>query len=367
MRHHPLLPLVMAASLAAHAQEAAPVRLELTEVVAGSLDKTTVIPGELRPFQRVDIHAKVSGFVDEVRVDRGSRVTRGRVLVVMSAPELQAQRAEASARIAAAEAERAQAEAQLAAAEGTHTRLVEAARTPGVVAGHDVMLAEKAAEAERARLASTEGTIAAHRAALRAIEETERYLRVTAPFDGVITARFAHVGTLAGPAGDGGAPLLTIEQVRRLRLVASLPEAYTQSIVTGREVEFSVLAHPGRRFVGAVARPAYSVDTATRTMPVELDVDNPDGLLSPGMYAEVAWPIRRAGDSLLVPASAIEATTERIFVIRVRAGVAEWVDVRRGLAQGNQVEIFGDVAAGDTVVVRATDEIRPGTRVEPAT
>lgn len=365
----PLLPLsVLPLALqAAVAQEPATVRVEVTKVVATRLDKTTVIPGELKPFQRVGIHAKVSGFVEEVRVDRGSRVTKGQLLVVMSAPELEAQRAEAGARLAAAEADQSEADAQLAAAESTHTRLVDADKTPGVVAGNDIVLAEKAVEAARARLTSIEQTIAAHRATLRAVEETARYLRVTAPFDGVITERYAHVGTLAGPSSEGDTPLLTLEQMRRLRLVAAVPEAYTESIVTDREVEFSVPAYPGRRFTGRVSRPAYAVDATTRTMPVELDVRNDNDRLMPGMYAEVFWPIRRSGESLFVPPTAIKSTTERIFVIRVRDGVAEWVDVRRGLTQGNLVEVFGDLAAGDAIVVRATDEIRPGTRVEPAT
>lgn len=344
--------------------ETAIVRTELTQAIAKALHKTTVVSGELEPYQRVELHAKVTGFVEAVHVDRGSAVEEGQVLAELSAPELAAQRIEGQAKIAAASAQRAESQARLAAAEQTYQRLSEAAETPGAVAAHDVILAEKAVEAERARLDSLAKTIAALEAAVRVIEETEKYLQVKAPFAGVITERHAHVGALAGPEGNPGPPLFTLEQVARLRLVAAIPEAYAQSIVRGRQVQFTVSAYPAETFAGTVARPAYAVDPETRTMPVELDYANPDLKLAPGMYAAVQWPVRRAGETLFVPPTAIRATTERIFVIKVADGRAEWVDVRRGMTEGDLTEVFGDLAPEDWVVLRATDEIRPGTQVE---
>ena len=352
----PVLPLL--------AQPAEAVRTELTSVISKALEKTTVIPGELRSFQSVGIHAKVSGFVEEIHVDRGSRVKKGQLLAEMTAPELEARRAEARAKIPAVEAQRSEAQARLAAAESTYERLKEAAKTPGVVAGNDVVLAEKAVDAGRARIDSLERTVTAIEASVHAIEEIEKYLQVTAPFDGVITERYAHVGTLAGSGGAGDMALFRIEQIHRLRLIAPVPEAYMESIELGRKIGFTVPAYPGEISTGTVARPAQAVDPGTRTMPVELDVYNASGRLKPGMYAEVSWPIRRNADSLFVPPSAIKSTTERIFVIRVRNGKAEWVNVRRGMTEGNRVEVFGDLEAGDKVVLRATDEIRPGTAVQ---
>lgn len=344
-------------------QTGAPVTTDLTQVVAKPLEKTVQIPGELAPYQTVDIHAKVSGFVNSVEVDRGSRVKEGRLLATMTAPELDAQRAEAEARIAAIEAQRAEAAAKLAAAQSTLERLQEAARTPGVVAGNDLVLADKAAEAERSKVVSLEKSVAAAEAAVRSIEEIEKYLRITAPFSGVITERYMHPGSLAGPAGNARTPLFRLEQVSRLRLVVPVPEAYVESVRQGTRVGFTVPAYPGRKFFGTVARPAHSVDPETRTMPVELDVDNSSGRLAPGMYAETSWPVRRSGESLFVPPSAVKSTTERTFVVRVKEGVADWVDVRRGMMSGDLLEVFGDLQPGDTVVARATDEIRPGTIV----
>ena len=361
----PILVALAAMAIPTFGQDAGQVRTELTEVVLKPLQRTTTIPGELKAYQRVDIHARVTGFVESLHVDRGSFVKKGQLLAAMSAPELAAQRAEAQARIPAVISQKVESQAKLAAAESTYRRLGDAAKTPGAVAGNDVVLAEKAVEAERARLESIDKTVAAYEAAVRSIEAIEKYLTVSAPFSGVVTERLAHVGALAGPEGVAGVPLFTLAQVSRLRLVAAVPEAYRQSIAPGRRVRFTVAAFPGEVFAAVVARPAYAVDPNTRTMPVELDFANSDTQLTPGMYAEVMWPIRRSDPTLFVPATAIQATTERIFVIRVTNGKAEWVNIRRGMTERDFVEVFGDLAGGDQVVLRATDEIRPGTSVMP--
>jgi RND family efflux transporter MFP subunit len=181
-------------------------------------------------------------------------------------------------------------------------------------------------------------------------------LKITAPFDGVITERRVHPGALAGSGA-----LLELEQNQRLRLVVAVPEAETAGIEPAARVAFTVPAYPGRTFTGVVARPARSLEPKTRTMPVELDVDNARGALSPGMYAEVAWPVRRQGASLLVPLSSIVTTTERMFVIRASNGRAEYVTVSRGAPAGDLVEVFGPLHAGDEILRRASDEIRSGT------
>ena len=136
-------------------------------------------------------------------------------------------------------------------------------------------------------------------------------------------------------------------------------------ITEGDEIKFSVLAFPGVPFAGKVARLAHALEVKTRTMPVELDVDNAAGKLAPGMFAEVQWRMTRPDASLFVPASSIVTTTERTFVIRLKEGVAEWINVRLGVATPPDVEVFGALAAGDWVATRGTDELRPGTKVIP--
>lgn len=342
-------------ALVAHAQ--------LVQVISRPVQGATVLPAELRPFRNIDVYARVSGFVARVAVDRGSQVHKGDVLATLTAPEMDARIAEGKARVVAVESQRAEAEARRAAAESTWNRLKEAARTPGAVAGNDVVLAEKSVDAERAKLASIARNVEAAQASVAALQEMLRFLAVTAEFDGVITERLVHEGSLAGPESKSAAPLFRLEQIDRLRLIVAVPEALAGAIRKGVRVPFTVAAYPNDTFTGVVARPAFSLDPKTRTMPVELDVVNTGLRLSPGMYAEAAWPQGRGGNSLLVPARAIKSTTERTFVIRASSGVAEWVDVRRGSADGNLVEVFGNLKPGDRVLERATDEIRNGDRI----
>ncbi len=158
-------------------------------------------------------------------------------------------------------------------------------------------------------------------------------------------------------------PMVRIETPSRLRLVIPVPEAYVAGISEGAKVEFSVSAYPGQTFSAPVARIAQSIDAKTRTMPVELDVSNPSGRLAPGMFSEVLWPVHRRGPTLFVPTSAVARTTERVFVIRIRDGSADWVDVKTGATSGSLVEVFGDLKEGDEVAARGTDELRPGTQV----
>ena len=339
-----------------------PSSVETTKVVSQALDKVVTIPGDLTPYQGVNLSARVPGFVESLSVDRGSFVKRGQVLARISAPELRAQRAEAEAKVQAVRAQEAEAEAKTVAAQSTYDRLKAASATPGVVAGHDVEIAERGLEAARAHVNALKGSGGAAEAAVKAVQEMETYLQLVAPFDGVITERNVHPGSLVGPSTGA---LLRIEQVTRLRLTVPVPESYVGTITKGTKVEFRVTAFPDRTFQGVIARPAHTLDMKTRSMLVELDVNNPKQLLAPGMFAEVQWPISRPQASLFVPRTAVVRTSERQFVVRVRNGVAEWVDVRRGELNGDVIEVFGDLRAGDDVVRRGNDEIRPGTKLTP--
>jgi membrane fusion protein, multidrug efflux system len=334
----------------------------VTNVTARGLDRPLAVPGDLVAYQDVELRSKIPGFVEAVNVDLGSRVRRGELLVRLVAPEIASQRAEANARIQSARSQRLEAEARLASAEATFQRLKAAAATPGVVAGNDVDVAQRTVEADRARVEQWKENEDAARSAAKAVGELESYLRVTAPFDGVITDRAVHPGSLAGPSGP---PLLRLQQVARLRLVVNVPETAVGSAMQGEAVNFTVPAYPGEMFNGKVARVGHALDPRTRTMPVELDVANPTGRLAPGMFAQVSWAMRRARESLFVPATAIATTTERTFVVRVRNNTAEWVDVKRGVTADQLVEVFGALSPGDVVALRGTDEIRHGTQVSP--
>jgi RND family efflux transporter MFP subunit len=296
--------------------------------------------------------------VERVLIDRGSEVKKGELLAELSAPEMAAQIAEAESKVQAAEAERLQAEAQLAAAQASYERLRKASETPGAIAENELIQAEKQVEAAKSLVSARAQATRAAQAAVGTLEDLEAYLKITAPFDGVVTDRLVHPGALVGPPADP--VLLVIQQVSRLRLVVAVPEEDTGGIPRDARVEFTVPAYPDRMFSGTVARISHALDEKTRTMPVELDVANREGLLAPGMYPSVKWAVRRSRPALFVPKTSVVTTTERTFVIRNQQGRAQWVDVRRGAAQGDLVEVFGDLRAGDSVVRRATDEIREG-------
>ncbi|MBL8175412.1 MAG: efflux RND transporter periplasmic adaptor subunit [Bryobacterales bacterium] len=335
--------------------------VEVVNVTSKVLERKSRLPGEFAPYQTVDLHARVGGYVEKVEVDIGSTVKAGQLLVTLSAPEMKAQLAEAEAKIGVLESQKIEAEVKLLAVQSTYEKLKAASATPGVIAGNELVLAEKAVDVAKAMIVSLESSAKVARAAVDAQKELMAYLQVHAPFDGVITQRWAHPGALVGPAK--GQALLRVEQQSRLRLIVAVPEGESGNIPRGAKVAFTVPAYIGETFAGTVARHPHTMDAKTRTMPVELDVVNTGLRLTPGMYPEVQWPYKRPRASTLVPPTAIVTTTERSFVIRVSDGKTEWVNVSRGLAAGDLVEVFGGVKDGDTVVKRGSDEIREGATV----
>jgi membrane fusion protein (multidrug efflux system) len=356
----PAIAVVLTAISAGVRAQGTTASVETVKVVSQALAKTITIPGDLTPYQGVNLHAKVAGFVESVAVDRGSWVKKGQILARLSAPELRAQRAEAEAKVQAVRAQQAEAQAKMVGAQGTHDRLKAASATPGVVAGNDVEVAAQTHAALGAQVEALKSSGAAAEAALKAVTELEAYLQIEAPFDGAITERNVHPGSLVSQSSG---PLLRIEQSSRLRLTVPVPEVYVGGITNGTKVHFKVAAFPDQTFQGVIARPSRSLDMKMRSMLVELDVMNPKQVLAPGMFAEVQWPISRGQASLFVPTSAVVRTSERQFVVRVRNDVAEWVDVRRGQVNGAVIEVFGDLKEGDVVVQRGNDEIRPGTKI----
>jgi len=333
--------------------------IELAPVLAKSVLRTMELPGEIEPYLNVTLHSRMAGFVERVLVDRGSIVKQGDLLVELSAPEMKAQIAEAESKVQAAEADRLQAEAQVAASESTLARMREAAKTPGAIAGNEIAVAEKQVEAGKALVNSRQQASRAAQASLDAIKTMETYLKITAPFDGVITERLAHPGALV--SSNTNSPLLVLQQISRLRLIVSVPEESVGVIVRGASVSFRVPAFPEHTFSGTVARIPRTLDAKTRSMAVELDVLNKDQLLAPGMYPTINWPVRSSQQSLFVPRTSVVTTGERTFVIRDSAGRAEWVDVKKGRTDGDSIQVIGPLRPGDRVVKRATDEIREGT------
>ena len=358
MTRNRFFPVMIACASLTSVRVALPQNVDLVPVVAKPVSRTIDLPGEIAPYLSVSLHAKVQGYVERIPVDRGSIVKKGELLAELSAPEVSARIAEAEAKVQAAEAESLQAEAQLAGAQSTYERLQAASRTPGAVAGNEVIQAQNQVDSIKALInARRQATIAAE-ATVRSLRDMQGYLKITAPFDGVVTERLVHPGALVGPGADP--VLLVLQQVTHLRIIVAIPEENVSAIERGTKAYFTVPASPGRTYSGTVARIAQVLDQKTRTMPVELDVANQDGSLAPGMYTNVKWPVRRTQPALFVPRTSIVTTTERTFVVRDQNGQAHWVDVRKLAAEGDLAEVLGDLKPGDLVVRRATDEMREG-------
>jgi RND family efflux transporter MFP subunit len=336
-------------------------------VESQKLNTMLSLPAQTVAYESVDIYPKVTGFIETISVDRGSRVKAGELIIRLSAPELVAQRAHAEAAIQTAQSQLASAQAKLAADEGTYQHLAAAAKTPGVVAVNDLQVAQQTAAADKAQVQAAEDNVRAARETLRSIAQLESYLDIRAPFDGIVTARNMHPGALVGPSSGqpGSPPIVHIDSIGRLRLVVPVPESYVSRVREGQQVAFTVPAFPGQTFHAPIARISHDIDQGTRTMAVELDVRNPR--IAPGTFANVEWPIQRTYPTLFVPATAITTNLQRTFVIRARNGKAEWVDVKSGATLDGKTEVFGAPKAGDQVVARASDELASGTAVEART
>jgi RND family efflux transporter MFP subunit len=340
-----------------------PQLVNVVAVESQKLNTVLALPAQIIPYETVDIYPKVTGFIDMIRVDRGSHVRAGEVMIRLSAPELLAQRAQAESGFQTAQSQLSAAQAKLASDEGTYQHLSAAAKTPGVVAGNDLQVAEQGAAADRAQVQAATSNVQAAQDALRSVKQLESYLEIRAPFNGVVTLRNLHPGALVGPASGtpGAQPIVQVEDLDRLRLVIPVPEAYAAGVREGQQVPFNVPAYPGRTFHFPIARIAHDVTQNSRTMAVELEVRNADAQITPGSFATVQWPVQRSYPTLFVPSTAVATDLQRTFVIRVQQGKAQWVDVKTGVTVNGKTEVFGELQPGDAVVVNATDAIRPGT------
>jgi RND family efflux transporter MFP subunit len=377
-------------------QQPSEATISAVKVVSKTLFREDQLPSEVEAYQDVLIYPKIPGFVKWLGVDRGSVVKEGQLIAEMYAPEYLASRNEGLAKVAnekaalAAEesnlqdvqAELKKREANLLADQSTYQRVYSASLVPGVIADNDVVQWAQSVEQDKQEVNSLIKRVNAkdHEVELRRQEVNARlkgfesdatfasYLQITAPFNGYITERKLHVGSLVGPGGGGAyPPICRLKQLDLLRIVAPVPERDTAGVVLGSEVQFSVSSFPGRRFTGTVARISDTLDKETRTMPVELNFFNPDYKVLPGMFCEVYWPTRRREASLFVPLTSVATTPLDTFVCKIKNGVVEWVSVKKGQVMDGQVEIFGDLKEGDLIAKKASEELQNESKVKAIT
>jgi RND family efflux transporter MFP subunit len=312
------------------------------------------LQAEFVPYQDIMVHAKVSGFVNLIRVDIGDRVKQGDLLATLEIPELQDNINKAKATLSATGEEIAKAQADYNNVHLIYQRLADVAQAhPNMVAQQDLDTARSKEDSAHGAL----GEALQHRdeaqAELGRLNTLAAYEKITAPFDGIITKRFADLGSLiqAGTSSNTQAlPLVQLAQDNLLRLRFPVPEAETPLIENGRQVEVTVSAL-NRTFVGTVTRSAWQIDRSTRTMTTEVDVENPQGVIKAGMYAYVKLPLQIAKQTLAVPLQALTTGDQPTVFVWTKDGQLQERIVKVGIRSADKAEILGGLQEGDAVVV----------------
>jgi RND family efflux transporter MFP subunit len=315
------------------------------------------IPAEFRPYVEAELNAKVSGYVDKMNVDFGDKVKAGQLLATLEVPELHAE-------LDAAKAARERAEADYKNAHLIYTRLEGVNKEhPNLVAQQDIDTAEAKDSAAAAILASAKADVEKYQTLVD-------YTQITAPFDGVVTARYADPGALiqAGTSSDTQArPLVRVSDNYRLRLDFLVSVDYVQYIKLGDTVEVRVDSVGRKAFTGVITRFTGKVNAATRTMMTEIEVANPNLELVPGMYATVVLKLNRRSKVLTVPTEALSMGKQSTVCIVNQDNKIEERVVTLGLETPTRHEITSGLKEGDRVMIGSRSGVTAGQKVEPKT
>lgn len=362
---------------------AAPTGASVARVTRGDLSSTLTVAGQFQPYQEVDLHAKVSGYIRRINVDIGDRVRMGQVIATLEVPELNAQLAGAQAEVRHSQSEIDRAKSQVAGAESSHAalhdaymRLAQAARQrPGLIAQQeldDALAKDQNSEASidvaKAALEATEEQLSVSSADKQRVQALSDYSVVTAPFSGVVTKRYADTGSLiqAGTASNTQAmPVVQLAQSDVLRLRMPVPAADVPYIQDGGTVKVTVQS-TGESFTGKIVRFARALDPSTRTMVTEVDVPNPTLKLSPGMYAESVISLQQRNNVLIVPIQSVVQGDSQSYVLALdKNNHVQKRTVTLGVQGANRVEITSGLTDGELVILSAQANYQSGQTVSP--
>ena len=360
----------------------APATAAVVKVKRTPLSNTLSIAGEFLPYQEVELHAKVTGYIRNINVDIGDRVHKGQVLANLEVPELVAQEQAASAGVRHSQEEIFRAENDVVRAESDHaalhaaaTRLKQASEArPGLIAEQELDDATAKDRSSQAQVDAAKSALSASRQQLQVSEADQQhyaamsdYSRITAPFDGVVTWRYADTGSLiqAGTSNSNSMPVVKLSQVDVLRLRLPVPESLAASIHDGEPADIRVKA-TNRRFSGKIMRFTDSLDRSTRTMQVEVDVPNHDYKLTPGMYADVSLQVENEPNALTIPLQAISRGADKTTVLLVNSqNHVEEREIRTGIESPDRVQILSGLNEGDRVIAGNLGKYRAGQHVDP--
>jgi len=357
--------------------------VSVARVQRQDLQRDLVLSAEFRPYEEVDLHAKVAGYLKDIRVDVGDRVQAGQLIATLEIPEMVDEGVQAEAIRKRSEAELVHAQSQLMRDQSTHEaahlnfqRLDDVMKTrPGLVARQEIdnaMAKDREAEAQidsaKAAITAAEQQIHVAQAAEQRVHTLQAYQRITAPFAGMITKRYADPGAMiqAGTSSSSQAmPVVRLSEIARLRLVLAVPESAVSRIHVGGAIGIRVNA-VNRQIQGKVSRFSGRLQTTTRTMDTEVDVDNAGGDLAPGMFAEAVVTLDRHNGALAIPVQAVAGAEDKATLLVVDAqNQLVQKEVRLGLETSDRREVLSGLNDGDLVVVGKATGLRPGLRVQP--
>jgi len=361
--------------------DAAP-RAAVVKVRRAPISNTLSIAGEFLPYQEVELHAKVAGYIRNINVDIGDRVHTGQVLAVLEIPELSAELEGASAGVRHSQEEITRAQNEVSRAEADHdalhaaaSRLKQAsAARPGLIAEQELDDAVAKDRSAEAQVQATKSALLAARQQLEVSQADQQryralseYSRITAPFDGVVTWRYADTGSLiqAGTSNISSMPVVKLSQVNVLRLRIPVPESLAASVHDGEPADIRIKA-TDEHISGKIIRSTDSLDRSTRTMQVEVDVPNRDYKLTPGMYADVSLRIQNDPNALTLPLQAVNRGTDKTTVLFVDPGNhVEEREIHTGIEGSNRIQILSGLNEGDRVIVGNLGNYRSGELVDP--
>ena len=355
----------------------------VSSVVRKPILRQLTLSSELVPFQEIEVYAKESGFVKDLNVDYGTRVKKGDLMATLEIPELQIQLQQDAAAITTAEDQVMHATNEIARLEAQHKVYhLEAERLqavskkqPGLVAQQEIddaagkdLAAESQVEASKATLATDKSMLDGAKAKEQHDRVLFEYSQIRAPFSGVVTQRYANLGTLM-QAGTGSStqalPLVKLSEDDKFRLVIPVPESYVKYIRIGDAVQVAVPSLD-KTFPGTVARFSVDVSEDTRTMHTEVDVPNPGHVLIPGLYAEATLTLQRENNALVVPLEAVNQGTNQASILLVdQNDRLQERPITIGLQTANDAEVLSGLNEGDRVVVSDRSALKPGTQVKP--
>lgn len=343
----------------------APAPVDVVRVSTSSPIHPLVLPGEARAWYESAIYARVSGYLGSWHADIGDKVNKGEVLALIDTPELDDQLKAAEAKVAAAKSEVAVAQSNEAFAESTYDRWRDSQK--GVVSDQEREQKKADYLAAVAHLKAADSQVQLDQSEVNRLTDLTNFKKVVAPYDGVITARRTDIGDLVTAGSNSGNTLLyEIAQSAKIRVYVDVPQSASIDVKDGTNAQVLASEYPGRVFEGTVARNSQAIDPVAKTLRVEVDVDNPDLTVKPGMYLEVRFSTTETTPPLQIPASALSFRSEGPEVAVVgKDGVVEFHPVTIAHDMGGTVEIGSGLSDGDLVALNISNQIANGDKVQP--